>query len=59
MRGMSDERQKLVWPWIVGSVAVCLIAFVLGTICFFAALWIGNENFRQFIRGGQGATSRQ
>jgi hypothetical protein len=56
---MGEPKKKPVWPWIVGSVAVCLIAFVLGAVCFFAVLWIGNENFRQFIGGSQNANSRQ
>ena len=59
MPEMSDERKKAVWPWIVGSIAVCFVAFLIGAVCFFTVLWIGNKNFRDYVNPGQNAESRK
>ena len=55
-----SERRKPVWPWIVGAAGVCLAALLIGATCFFAVLWIGNANFRQYISDrSQKAESRE
>jgi len=57
---MSESRKVPVWPWIVGGASACFVAFLIGAVCFFAVLWMGNERFRQYvIDHGQSAESRK
>jgi hypothetical protein len=57
---MSESRKVSVWPWIVGGVVACCVALVIGAVCFFTVLWIGNERFRQYIIDhGQNVESRK